>query len=48
MTYAAYILYMLKVNLYNNGECKCCSEVAQMMAKRSSEGVECITLYPGF
>ena len=29
-------------------ECLCCSEIAQVMAKRSSEEVECITLHPGF
>ena len=29
-------------------ECRCCSEVVQVMAKRSAEGVGCIILHPGF
>ena len=29
-------------------ECVCCSEITQVMAKRSSAGVGCIILHPGF
>ena len=29
-------------------ECRCCSEINQVMAKRLAEDVGCITLHPGF
>ena len=29
-------------------ECLCCSEITEMMNKRSTEEVGCITLHPGF
>ena len=29
-------------------ECVCCSEISQVVEKKSSEGVECITQHPGF
>ena len=29
-------------------ECLCCSEITEMMNKRSTEKVGCITLHPGF
>lgn len=29
-------------------ECVCCREITQMVNKKSPEGVECITLHPGF
>ena len=41
---------MLKVHLIMPGaiECLCCSEITEMMNKRSTEEVGCITLHPGF
>ncbi len=29
-------------------ECRCCREITEMMNKISSQGVQCITLHPGF
>ena len=41
---------MLKVHLIMPTaiECLCCSEITEMMNKRSTEEVGCITLHPGF